>query len=223
MVGGKSGPPGKRKDIYYYGCGYRHNRGATVCGNDTRARMDAMDDAVLDAIEQQVLNPGAVAYVVERAFTLLAERRRANPDRPREIEAELKRLRRELSRFTALIATGRAPKTVLAEIAAREARIEALEKEREELLRAVEPNELDLRRVRKAVEAHAGQFKDLLRGDVPLARQALRKLLDGKLHFAPNGRKSFTFEGATRVGPLVAPGGYIEVASPRGFEPLSPP
>ena len=225
MVGGQSGSGDKRRPIQYYGCSYRQNRGATVCSNDTRERMDRMDDAVLDAIEIQVLNPANVAFVVEHALADLARRRRDNPERPQELEAELKKVRREVGRFMELVADGSAPRSVLAEIANRETRIEALEKELRELA-AHAPDELDMRRLRKAVEAHAAKFKDLLRGDVPRARQALRKLLVGKLRFTPvlqAGRKSYTFEGQTRVGPLLVTQGYIEVASPGGFEPPLPP
>ena len=37
-----------------------------------------------------------------------------------------------------------------------------------------------------------------------------------------DGKKAYAFEGKTRIGVLVDPV-YLEVASPRGFEPLSPP
>ena len=224
VLGRLSGSPRNRRKIFYYGCSYHNNRGSTVCANDTRVQMPIMDDAVLGAIETQVLNPSALAYVVEKALHLLAERRRTNPDRPRAIEAELKKLQRELANFNRAIAGGIAPKSVLAEIATREIRVEELERERNEL-GAEEPSELDLRRLRKAAEARIGRFKDLIHEDVPLARQALRKLFAKPLRFNPvvyNSRKTYRFEGHTQVGALIDPI-YLEMASPRGVEPLLPP
>ena len=149
-LGGKVGSPGKREKIFYYGCSYHQNRGAAVCANDHRERMTVMDDAVIAAIEQQVLSPEIIAYAVEGAAAQVADRLRANPDRPRDIEAELKKLQREVANLTRAIAGGRAPKAVVGEIAAREVQIEALEQERVNLAGVTEPSDLDLRRLRKA-------------------------------------------------------------------------
>lgn len=77
---------------------------------------------MLEAIEQQVLRPEHLVYAVDKALALLLERRREQPDRARQADAELKRLRRELSKLVSLAARGAAPKTILHEIASREAR-----------------------------------------------------------------------------------------------------
>ena len=71
-----------------------------------------------------------------------------------------------------------------------------------------------------------GRFRQLLLGEVPLARQVLRKLLDGQpLRVSPvtvDGRKTLKFEGSTFLGPLAEPV-YKGMATPRGFEPRLPP
>ena len=67
-----------------------------------------------------------------------------------------------------------------------------------------------------------GKFRDLVFGNVPLARQALRKLLAGPLLVRPvthpDGRRGLTFEGETQLAPTT-----VTLASPRGFEPRLPP
>jgi hypothetical protein len=71
-----------------------------------------------------------------------------------------------------------------------------------------------------------GRFKDLLLGDVPVARQALRKLLPEPLKVLPaftGGRRTLRFEGDTLLGPRLRHGVYKGLASPRGFEPRLPP
>jgi site-specific DNA recombinase len=225
VLGRQSGAGATRKRVYYYGCSYHNNRGRTVCANDHREQMNTVNNSVLRAIEEQVLNPTALTYAVETALADIAQRKRANPERPKTIAAELQKLRKELDRLMALVVSGRPPKKVLEEIHTREQRIAVLEEEQGQLLAAREPNELDMRNVRKALEQRVGKFKDLLYDHVPLARQALRKLFADPLQMDPvviNGRKTYTFKGQTRLGALLDPV-YLEVASPRGFEPRLPP
>lgn len=92
----------------------------------------------------------------------------------------------------------------MAEIARRDHRIEQIERELARY-RAPSVSELDLRRARKGAREMAGRFKDLLHGELPLARQAFRKLLrveDGNftpLSFIPiirDGRKTYEVQGA---------------------------
>ncbi len=222
-LGGRVGRTSVR--YYYYGCSFRRNRGPNVCANDVSTRVEAADEALLTAIERQVLNPDAWAYVAKRALQMIEEQRRARPDRPREIEGELKKLHRELDRFVTLVAEGNPPARVLAEIKGREARIATLDRELAQW-RAGPTDELDPKRLRKAVAARIGQFREMMRSDTPIARQALRKLLVPKsLRFFPvmaEGRRTLRFEAQTTAGALLDPR-YIEMASPGGFEPPSPP
>jgi len=64
----------------------------------------------------------------------------------------------------------------------------------------------------------------LLLADVPIARQALRKLLPEPLKIAPvtiKGHRTLSFEGVTTLGPILdlalLPSAYKGLASPRGF------
>lgn len=127
-----------------------------------------------------------------------------------KLEAELRKTRRELGRFMEAIATGSVPKSIMAEIAKREQRVAQLEREIGRYS-APDVGELDMRRARKGAREIAGRFKDLMRGDAPRARQAMRKLLrDGDGNFAPlvfvpvvrDGRKTYTVRGSVLVAPL---------------------
>jgi hypothetical protein len=76
----------------------------------------------------------------------------------------------------------------------------------------------DHERLHKAASAKLGRFRDLIRGDIPVARQALRKLLAEPMRFEPvvaEGRKTYKITGKTKVGALLDPN-YIAMASPRG-------
>ena len=220
MIGGKPGGSSGKQPIYYYGCSFYQTRGRSICSNDYRVRVPHVDEGVLDAIEQQILKPDYITYAVERAMALIAERRREQPDRPREIDAELTRVRRELRNLVEIVTSGRAPKTILEEIHAREVKAEELERELAALSGAATADQIDMARLRKLVREGAARFKDTLRADIPGARRALRQLLVEPLKFHPelvDGRKGFRFEGNTRIGPLF--GGYFGVAPRDGLEP----
>ena len=69
------------------------------------------------------------------------------------------------------------------------------------------------------------RIRDTLQNDVPGAREALKQILDGPISFKLNG-SDYRIEGKTRVGAVFSPDSTatsIKMASPRGFEPLSPP
>lgn len=94
--------------------------------------------------------------------------------------------KRELRNFTQAIAGGKAPKSVVAEIAAREDRIAALEAERDQLARLPSGlSDMDRAQLRKSMQTHMGRLSDLLARDVPVARQVLSKLLVGPLSASP--------------------------------------
>lgn len=209
---------GQKHSHYYYGCGYYANRGARACANDTRERMAVMDELVLDEIETKVLDDSAREYIIEKVVADFAAALKRAPDERPKLEAEQRRVRKELERFMRAIAEGKAPKAIMAEIARREQRIEQLEREIGRYS-VPEVGELDRRRALKRAREMAGRFKDLMRGDVPRARQALRKLLrdrDGNfapLSFVPvvrDGRKTYTMRGYCNVTPLFNNGGTEE-------------
>ncbi len=200
---------GQKRSHYYYGCSYYQNRGCKVCANDTRARRDDVDAAVICAIERVALTPEAIEAAVDRAIEMVESKLKETPSQVPKLEAELARVRRELDNFLALVAAGAAPASVVAEILKREEKIKSLEAE---LLRYHVPVQISpevLRRYMNRVTQDLGRFKDLLYGDVAKARQLLRKLLrDANGRFAPlrftpverDGVKGFDFEGQILAG-----------------------
>lgn len=215
-LGGRIGSPGKRGVKHYYGCSYHATRGRTICSNAYLAPMEEADALVIEKI-RGLTAPAWADYTVDRALKLLADRRRQRGDGPERLEAEARRLRKEIDRFLRAIAGGTAPASVIAEVARREARLAEIERERQEL--SVEaPSELEERRLRKSFREALGRFGDLLRSDVPLARQALRKVIAGRIEFRPeerDGARGYRLQWSVVPGALMA--GNIGGASPRGF------
>jgi hypothetical protein len=107
------------------------------------------------------------------------------------------------------------PQILGRQVRRREDRVKEIHTELE-TLRQRHPD-VDVADIRKSCGERLARFKDLLLGDVPVARQALRKLLPEPLRIFPakvDGRKTLRFEGATVRGPLVDPL-YQGMASPR--------
>jgi DNA invertase Pin-like site-specific DNA recombinase len=219
-LGGRVGSPGKRSVRHYYGCSYHANRGRTICDNGYLAPMEEADALVIGRM-REVLTPDAVDFTIDAAVNMLANQRRDNADAPERLAAEQRKLRKELDRFVRLIGEGKAPERVLDEIKRRETRIAEIDHELQDFA-IEEPSEFELRRLRTTFRERLGRYDELLRADVPVARQALRKLLAGRIEFLPDrAQGAYHLRWALVTRALVD--GNIGVASPRGFEPRLPP
>ena len=236
VLSGSGGQRGKRYKMPYYICGRHHSRGTTICNNDHRVQVARLDEPVLSAIEASVLSPDAIIYAIEQIVRKVAERRAAQPEKPRNIAADLKKIERKIDNLVAMVAEGNeghTPRAVLAQIKTLEQQADVLRAELREYEAPVELATFDEGQVRRAAEAQIKQFQDVLRSNVQKARQGLRKLLhEGRLDVTPIMRgeaKSYSFQGATDVAPLLGEANaliriaFTNLASPRGFEPRSRP
>ena len=85
-----------------------------------------------------------------------------------------------------------------------------------------DPTEADLKRLRIALRGRLAHFDQLMLSDIPVARQALRKLLVGRIAFQPeerDGARAYKLSWSIVTKALLEPSGYIGMASPGGFEP----
>lgn len=187
-----------------YECAYHRSRGPTVCPNNRKPRIESLDALVVDAIREQVLNPDAIRYVVEQAAKKVAEKRKARPDEPEKLHADVARLKKEIDRLVAAIATGKAEPLAQA-IAEREERIRQLERELAEFVTPVELTDFDSKIVERDLRERLKRFGTLLADNVPRGRQALRKLLNGTMLLTPCGEKGYVLRGETRAGALLLP------------------
>jgi hypothetical protein len=80
------------------------------------------------------------------------------------------------------------------------------------------PAELGVRRLKKTPIEPMARFRELVRSDLPLARQALRRLPPEPVEFVPTG---YGIELRGKVGPGDLFPACLGVASPRGFEPYA--
>jgi hypothetical protein len=185
--------------------------------------MEEADALVIEQV-RRVLTPAAMDYTIDQALRLLADQRRERVDVPERLEAEARKLRKELDRFLRVIADGTAPTSVLSEIKRREARLAEVEYE-QRAFAIEEPSDVDMRRLKAALHERLARFEELLLSDIPLARQALRKLIAGRIEFRPEQKdeaRGYHLRWSMVAKPLFGEG-YIGMASPTGFEPVLPP
>jgi hypothetical protein len=153
-----------------------------------------LDAAVVAALREEVLTPDLVADVVTQAVTLAGEQHAALDARRLTLERELRRVERELGRFTEAIAAGEALPTLLEAIRSREGRRRDLRAQLEHvdaLGRAQRPAMTAT--LRAKLRTRLREWNDLLLGNPQEARPVLRGLLAGRLVLRPQHRAGGRF------------------------------
>ena len=214
---------GKRR-AYFYACSSFHHRGRAVCANSLLLPLASGDDAVLDALEEQLLEP----TIIEAAIAQAIQRADRAPQDAEATRAALRatqtRLDAEVGNLTAAVAIGGNLKGLVAALREREA-------DRTRTQDALDALDRPIVQARSAAESRAvirkklDDWRGLLRDHAPKARQLVRKLIQGRIIFQPNpAAKTYTFEATGTISGflagIVCPQG---VASPPGIEPGSRP
>jgi hypothetical protein len=110
---------------------------------------------------------------------------------------------------------------VLLEIHNREHYIATLKDDLARSPHRLQANGKELEGLKAAIISRMGKFQDLIHADVPLARQALRKLLAGPIKCTPvirDGRRDYVIQGEAKPGVLLT--SARETLVPRkGLEP----
>ena len=95
---------GRRAHAYL--CSYHHLRGNTVCPGGLVLPVDSTNEAVLAAVEGEVLHPEVVQRAIRRAIDELNAPTDTVVPRRTGLQAELTVLEQELRRLTAAVAQG---------------------------------------------------------------------------------------------------------------------
>lgn len=148
----------------HYICSSRRRR--LGCTNSTRLPIEAMDRAVINALEDTFLPE----HTTDRLLALLDT---APEVERRALDAEAERLRTEISNLVATAAAGAPPEVTGPAIAERKAaltRVEARLKER--------PANFDREVLRRALVRQAGDWRAALHGNPLVARELIARALD---------------------------------------------
>jgi hypothetical protein len=203
---------------FFYACSSFHHRGKTVCANSLEMPLQAAEDAVLTALERELLDPEILEAAAARAAARVASPESDPNARRHAIEAALADTENALARLTAAVAEGGTVATLVQAIRDHERRQQTLRAELANLDRPrVVP--LSVGHLKALLLARAEEWQGLLRKHAPIARQMVRKLVEGRIVFTPDRearRDTFLAQGtmATFFSGIVCP---QAIASPAGF------
>jgi site-specific DNA recombinase len=172
-----------RSDVVY-GCPQNTFRGATVCTNGVRVFRRALETKLLEGLQEQILRPEAIEYVLER---FEAELVRALDN----LGGELDQLRRrketlelEVANLATIIAQGDFSVALRAALVERERQISEITAE----LLESRPDSLrtKLRNIRSFVVSRMQDLRSILNSDVAHVRAELAKHIE-KITLTPSG------------------------------------
>jgi len=206
----RHGRHGQRTD---YACVLHHQRGGAVCGNSLAVPLEGVDQAVLAAVERDVLNVAVLETSLYKALAALEAPAQEDPSAG--LRDELARVESETARLAQAIAAGGTLPALVAAIQERDRRRAYLLAELRTLERRSRREAVDVDLVLDLLRDALADWRGLLRQETGPARQALTSLLAGRLVFTPrecpDGR-FYEFEGPGTVSKVIA-----GLALPRGL------
>lgn len=189
----------------YYACTTHLRRGAAVCAEGMYAPMEALDSAVLAAIEADVLHPTVLTRAIEKALQQLRPKAEDDPTvRRAAIQKGLLTVEGALDRLTRAVMEGGPLPTLLNEIKKQEAHRTNLSAELA-ILDGLGVTQFDPVRVEEELRGYLKDWSGLAQRHPAQARQILRKLLPNRIRVwreIHHGEKRYFFEGEAAVGNL---------------------
>ena|SRR6478736_793051 len=211
-----------------YTCAYHRDRGATVCGSDTRRPVAALNAAVVEWLQANVLSEEVVIAALRQVRDRLAQRSAATNAELPALQTEAERLRGEIGRLVAAIAAGGPqPQAIVEAVAERQERLSGLDARLKAAQAAPGAIDLEVRRLEREARGRIAELRTVLERNPDEARALMRSVFDGPITctaIQTSAGKRFQIEGSAVIGPIFAgEAGVSNVASPRGFEPLLQP
>jgi site-specific DNA recombinase len=211
---------GKRR-AYFYACSSFHHRGKAVCVNSLEMRLEDAEGAILTALERELLDPEILEAAAARAAARVAAPPENMDTRRHTLETALAHTEAALGRLTQAVAEGGVVATLVQAIRDQERRRQALQAELRDLERPrLVP--LNLTQLKARLREKSEEWQALLRKHAPIARQIVRKLVEGRIVFTPDREaRRYTFEVPGTVAAFFS--GIVcpqAMASPTGFEPV---
>jgi hypothetical protein len=207
---------------YFYACSSFHHRGKTVCPNSLEMRLQDADEAVLTALEHELLDPAILEAAMARAAARVAAPL-VDTEEARRHALETARTQTEsaLARLTEAVAAGGAIATLVQAIRDQARRHQTIRAELADLDRPrVAP--LNVAQLKALLRTKAEEWQALLRKHAPIARQMVRKLVEGRIVFTPDrATRRYTFLAtgtlANFFSGMVCP---QAMASPKATDPF---
>jgi hypothetical protein len=210
-----------RRRAFFYGCTAHHHRGPSVCRNDVELPMVETDEALLTAVEAQLLHPEVVQQAIREAVALLSAASDTPPARAEAVRDELSSVTAKLGRLTQAVVLGGDLPTLVAEMKALDRRRAYLETEVLSLDHVGPLSATDLHVLEPELLRRLDDWQAMFRRHVMEARQMLATILTGRVIFTPRATGAAweveyaaecslgkLFSGVLGPKAVVAPTGY---------------
>lgn len=174
-----------RQRAYFYACSSFHHRGKAVCPNSLEMPPEAADVAVVEAMERELLDPNILEAAAARAVARVAAPPVDVNTRRQALHTALSHTEAALARLTQAVAEGGSVATLVQAIRDQERRQQTI---RAELADLDHPRVVPLSapQLHAVLQAKAEEWQALLRKHAPIARQMMRKLVEGRIVFTPD-------------------------------------
>lgn len=174
-----------RQRAYFYACSSYHHRGKTVCPNSLDMRLEVAEGAILEKLRRELLDHEILEAAAARAAARVAAPSEAIDGRRHALETALGHTEAALGRLTQAIAEGGCVSTLVQVIRDQERRQQTLRAELGDLARPrVVP--LNVAELKARIREKSEEWQALLRKHAPIARQMVRKLVEGRIVFTPD-------------------------------------
>jgi site-specific DNA recombinase len=205
--GRRHGSPGKRTVVRFYGCTTNRRSGDAACANRVVLRQEVLESAVLDDIARKLHD--RVESAIDLALARLRAGRDEHAERRSQIDRELAQVDQRIQRgLDALLDGAGLADEIHPRLRAEKSRKASLTAELDRL-RGLEALDVDAPAMRAQLMSFAEDVRALLSQDkaTPIIRQALRKVLDGKIVAAPDmidGRPAYRYQGRLTIDGLLS-------------------
>lgn len=212
--------------VKVYVCAYHRERGDAVCSSTTRRPVTAVNDLVVDWVQQNVLSEDVILETLSIIRARLEERTQATTSDLPDLERRMVTLRAEIDRLVgALASTDQRPAPIVRAIADRQEELSVLDARIRSAKAAPGAIELEIRRMEAEVRGRLTALREALERNSQSAREVLRAIFPDPMRSTPvetpEGRR-FHVAGRACVGNMLTTE-FSNVASPTGFEPVLQP
>lgn len=187
---------------FHYACTTHYQRGPEACSEPMLLPMELLDHAILETLEQDVLQPTILAKAIEKAVQQL-QVHDDEPDARREaLRKELAHMEAELARLTTAIASGGSMPALLSAVQEREDRRTRLLAELT-ALDSLPFMRFDADTMKHELRSYTEDWASLAHWHPARTRQILRKLLPSRIRVwreVVGEEKRYHFQGEAAVG-----------------------
>lgn len=213
-----------RQRAFFYACATFHRKGHNVCANHLKVIIADADWAVMEAVQDEILDPVVVEAAVRQALATLTQTPDDLETRLQTTRARVATLENEIARLTEAIAAGGALGALVTALKQREQDRRRLADEAQQLESAIRAGGVDVDTIHGELGRRVRDWRTLAARNVAQGRQILRKLLRGRVRFTPRDDGKIELSGQADYGKLFS--GIplaTALASPTRFESLKWP